>query len=493
MKFGPQKGHIACIFDNFFKDFGLVFVAAVVSLVSGDLDLLMENVGILVIVLLGPVLRVLGYLTTIYAIDEEKLLIKSGIFTKNELEVPLATITTVDFSQNIFHQIFGVYKLNIDNNANLADGQTKVHMTLKKADADMVKGLLMAGRKGMDGSNFAGEQDVSALPQREEGTRYAVKTSDLMMMGLLKSKLLFLLELFGAVAVLANLIPESFFESGAIDHVIEGMAELGATPAILICLAVFFVAGSVCGMAGSLIKYYGFKVLDNGEAVKIEYGLFNRKTYTIAKKKISGICYEQSALMRVAKIGIVNLMAVGYGAGSDEETSEEALLFPLLKENELRETMGKILPEIETAADYQKPEPKALRYFFIRFSVFFALAVLVGSFFLPRVDAFFEGVWILAAIYLLSRLVVAILDYMTTGAYGNREHFSFCYGGYKKHTVFVKTSMIESIESGGSIWKRKRQISDITIGCLSPGGESVQVVKNLPAKTFEELRGYLIY
>ena len=46
MKFGPQRGHITCIFDNFFKDFGLVLVAIVVSLISGDMDLLSENAGI---------------------------------------------------------------------------------------------------------------------------------------------------------------------------------------------------------------------------------------------------------------------------------------------------------------------------------------------------------------------------------------------------------------------------------------------------------------
>lgn len=493
MKFGPQKGHIACIFDNFFKDFGLVLAAILISLINGDMDLFSENIGVLVIVLLAPVLRVVGYLTTTYAVDEEKLLIKSGLFTKNVLEVPLSTITTVDFSQNLFHQIFGVYKLNIDNNANIADGQTKVHMTLKKDDANMVKGLLMRGRQGLDGSNFAAEQDGAALPQREEGTRYEVKNGDLLLTGFLKSKLIFFLELLGGVAVVVNLIPESFFESGILDRIIEAMAKMGATPVTLIGLVVLFIIGSVCGMVGSLVRYYGFKVLDNGEAVKIEYGLLNRKTYTIAKKKISGIYYEQSPLMRLAKVGILNLMAVGYGAGTDEDASEEAILFPLLKESQLMDMVSRILPEMQYSEPYQKPEPKALRYFFIRFSVFFSLAVLIGSFFLPKVDDFFQGAWILGALYLLSRLGVAVMDYLTTGAYGNEQHFSLCYGGYKKTTTFLKTSMIESIESGGSIWKRKREISNITIGCLAPSGESIQIVKNLPAKTFEELRSYLIY
>ena len=57
MKFGPQRGHIAYIFDNFFKDFGLVLAAIIVSLISGDMDLFSENIGVLVVVLLAPVLR----------------------------------------------------------------------------------------------------------------------------------------------------------------------------------------------------------------------------------------------------------------------------------------------------------------------------------------------------------------------------------------------------------------------------------------------------
>lgn len=493
MKFGPQRGHIACIFDNFFKDFGLVLLALIISLVRGDMDLLSENIGILVVVLLGPILSILGYLTTTYTVDEEKLVIKNGVFTKNSLEVPLSTITTVDFSQNIFHQIFDVYRLNIDNNANISEGDTKVHMTLKKADADVVKGLLMAGRRGLDGSNFAGEQEEIGLPKREEGTRYDVKSKDLMLMGLLKSKGVFLLELIGAVAVLVNLIPMDLEDETIIETIADIVNRLGATPVVLILIGIFFVLAAICGMVGSLVKYYGFKILDNGEAVKIEYGLLNHKTYTIPKKKISGVYYEQSALMRLTKTGILSLMAVGYGAGMDEESNEEALLFPLLAESRLKEITCSLLPELQHAETYQKAEPKACQYFFIRFSVFFGLACLVGTCFLPRVDDFFQGTWILGTMYLLWILIGVVLDYKTTGVYGNEKHFSLCSGGYKKWTHFIKTSMIESIESSGSTWKRKRGVADISIGCIAPMGQSKLDVRNLPDKIFEELKEYLIY
>ena len=61
---------------------------------------------------------------------------------------------------------------------------------------------------------------------------------------------------------------------------------IGMTAAIL--LLITFVISFICGMIGSLIRYYGFEILDNGEAIKIQYGLLTKKKYTIQKNRISG-------------------------------------------------------------------------------------------------------------------------------------------------------------------------------------------------------------
>ncbi len=503
MNFGPQKGHIACIFENFFGDFGLLLLAILVGVIRGDMTLIWENTGVLVIVLLGPISRVIAYLHTIYTVDHEKLIIESGWIRKQVLEVPISTVTTVDFSQNIFHQIFGVYKLNIDNTSNMTSGETKVHMTLSKSDAEIVKGLLIKGRDGLDGVNFAAEQehmqqavaqdvriDTETRPQKHH-QKFVVQNKDLLLMGALKSKTLFMVEVIGVLAVIGSFAPIP--EDALIDGAVRLVDLLGLGIVILVgFIGLLFLAG-IGGMVLTLIRYYGFKVLDNGEAIKIEYGLLDRKSYTMPKKKISGFYYEQSTLMRLAKVGTLNLMAVGYGSGSDENSSEESILFPLMKEQDVHQTISRILPEMQQAEVYHRPERHALRYFFLRFSVFFSIGFLGACIYLPKVSDFFEGVWIIGALLLVLSLVGAVLSYKCAAIYGNTEHFSLVYGGFKKMTVFVKSNMIESIENNGSIWKRKKGITSISIGCLAPMGFSSQGVDNLPASIFEELKEKLIY
>lgn len=496
MTFGPQRGHISCIFENFFKDFGMLLLAVVIDLVQGDMEILLENAAILAIILMGPVLRIVAYLTTTYEIDEEKLLIRSGWMKKQVLEVPISTVTTVDFSQNIFHQIFGVYRLNVDNSSNIANSQTKVHMTLKKSDAEQVKSLLIKGRSGVDGLNYAAEeaelQKVEHQPQEPSVQhKYEADGMKLLIMGALKSKLVFIFEVIGGLALLLSFVPVPE------DEIYDGLAELVAIIGIGVVLLLVFLGLLIlsipCSMIGTWIRYYGFKVLDNGQALKIEYGLINRKSYTIPKKKITGFYYEQSALMRLAKVGSLHLMAVGYGESGDENASEESILFPLIKEAEMKDSIGQILPQMKAQGSYTKPERKALPYFFLRFSVFFSVGILIACMFLPKASGFFNGMWVVGGFCLLMALIASILNYRCTSVYGNEEHFSFVYGGFRKMTVFVKTNMIESIQSGGSRWKRKKGIANISIGCLAPMGHSSQGVDNMPADAFDKLNQHLIY
>ena len=284
MEFGPKRGHPIFIVENFFKDFSLLLIAVVIGLIQGDMRVLYENIGVLVVVLLGPIQRIVQYFTTYYTVDSEKLTVKSGLFKKNQLELPLSTITTVDFSQNVLHQVFGVYRLNVDNASNISNTNTKVRMTFAKEDAFVVRDLLISGRKGLDGFNLGEE---GAALAGTEGKRIKVSAGDLMLLGLLKSKGLFFLQMFTVVTSalalfsvsLSNLLAESVADT------IYTMG-IGMTAAIL--LLITFVISFICGMIGSLIRYYGFEILDNGEAIKIQYGLLTKKKYTIQKNRISG-------------------------------------------------------------------------------------------------------------------------------------------------------------------------------------------------------------
>lgn len=487
MTFGPKRGHVLFIFESFFKDFGPLTLALLAGFLKRDMSIIYENACLMAIVLLGPAGRTIQYLCTRYTVDGERLLVESGWLKKERLEVPLSTITTVDFSQSLLHQIFGAYRLNVDNAGNMAEAKTQVRMTFGREDAFVVRDLLMAGRKGLDGFNLADETTAA----QEEGRTICVKAGDLLLLGALKSKGVFFAELIGLASTVFALFHQSFEAVG--EETSHLMEHWGLLPLLLAALAAGFVLAVLCGMAGTFVRYYGFRVLDNGQAVKIEYGLLTKKRYTIQKNRISGFSYRQSLFMRLFHMGTLQLFAIGYGGGGGEEASEEPILFPLIKEARLRSAMAEILPEMAETCAYYRSSKGSLHYFF--FGLGFAAALAAGgiSVWLSVTEPVCRGLWIAGLMILAYSVCGRILEYRHSAMYAGEQNFSMVNGGFQTDTVFIKTSHMEHVEAGASLWKRRKGIVSVRAGYIAPLSSAHMKIKNLPRAAFEEARNKLVY
>lgn len=488
MEFGPKRGHTLFIFENFIKDFGLLIIAILVGLIKGDMGVITQNLPVLIIVLVGPVGRVIQYLFTYYSIDDEKLIVKSGLFSKKTLEIPISTITTVDFSQKILHQVFGAYRMNIDNASNINDQKTKIKMTFSKSDALEVRNLLISGRTGIDGLNLASDGEEL---KKEQGTTYRVKAAQLLLMGAIKSKGIFLLQLIGLLSASSAYfnITKTVVDSG----LGRLMADMSLLHIILSMIVVVFILAVICGSIGCLIRYYGFHILDNGEAIKIEYGLLTKKRFTIQKKKISGFSYEQSLFMRWIGTGTLHLFAIGYGNSGDEDSSEDPILFPLLKTDGLREAIRHILPEMEAESAYERPQRESLRYFFYNTGFFFSLLLFVVCVYYSQTIVYCEDIWIVGVFLVLLSMTSIVMQYKNAAIYGNDKNISLVYGGFKKKTIFVKTNNVESVSEQAGYFKHKKGITNVTVSYIAPLAEANKKVKNVSLKAFENIKSKLIY
>ncbi|MGF6375704.1 putative membrane protein [Clostridiales Family XIII bacterium PM5-7] len=492
MKFGPKRGHVLFIFEHVIKDFGLLILAGMIFLVTRNPQIFTENIPLVAIVVFGPINRVIKYLTTTYAIDDEKLIIKQGWIAKKNIEIPLSTITTVDVSQSLINRVFNTYSLRADNASNLSDSETKIKMTFGKEDAFLVKSLLLSGKTTIDGFNLdaSGEEEKKAT-----GDAYIVKAKDLLIMGAIKSKGAFFIQasalLITGVSILSQMIDIS--SKGIASTLIDLAQNFGMTIMSLIGIFVFFLIAIVCGAVGTLIKYYDFHVLDNGESLRIEYGLITKKKFTIHKRKITGFFYEQSMVMNLLDTGVLHLFAIGYGQSGDEQTSEEPMLFPLLPKRLLTKVMGDILPEMKETSQYERPERKAFRYFFFRGGVVTAIILMAASIYVSLTYAIASTVWIFGVLCIIYTAVSSVLRYKHTGIYGNKKHISFTFGGWNKTFVFVKSNNVESISERASYFKHKKGVTNISIGYIAPHAEARNDAKNLSLGAYEQLKSTLIY
>ena len=132
MKYDKKRSHILIIFEQFIEIPLLIVGLILIFLILGEIN---ENIlTLFILIMLSPISKFLKYLTTYYYITDKFFVIDSGIINKKHQEIPLKSITTVDFSQNLLFQIFNVYKINVENSSETM-GKTNILLALKKDEA----------------------------------------------------------------------------------------------------------------------------------------------------------------------------------------------------------------------------------------------------------------------------------------------------------------------------------------------------------------------
>ncbi|MCI7303551.1 MAG: PH domain-containing protein [Clostridiales Family XIII bacterium] len=494
MRFGPRRGHFLFIFERFFRDFGLLLAAVVISLVLGDYQKLLENVPVLVVVLFAPISRLIQYLFTYYSIDDEKLLVESGWIKKKTQEIPLTNITTVDFSQNIVFQLFKVYSVNVDNAGSISGDSGKVKMAFKMKDAIAVKQLLLSKRQQPDP-----EIHNDRISEDDSGNTILAGTGEILLMGLLRSKALVVIQVLAYGGVAISLISRIFLSKNVDGQelMLNYFLSISAPLLIAALIIALYLLGVAINVILTTIKYYGFRITNRENSIFIEYGLLNKKTYTLIKEKISGVSYNQSILMRIFKRGTLEVFAVGYGS-NEEDSQEVAILYPIIKKDRLEFFLKRFLPELELEKSPIGTEAKAFPYFFLcgrfLFSALLLLSAAVSTVFFIRLPIIKAVVLVVCLLIFLSALASVILEYGNTAmAADSRTVFLTC-GGFTKRTVLLRTETIEYIEERATTRKkRKRGLTTIRLGILAPPAVSHQRVRNLAMGVFEEVREKLTY
>ena len=494
MKFGPVRGHPIYIFERFIVDFAPMMAVVIFSVVRGNFDLLTSNAATYVIILAAPFNRIATYLTTTYEIDDVRLTVKTGWLVKKNMEVPLSTITTVDASQSVIQKLIGAVKLNIDNASNVAGTATKITMTFSEENARKIKELLKPADNMVDGANIVSD---GAETHTETGRDYLFKAKDLLIMGAIRSKGAALLKLYvlasGAFSFIAGFITVS--DSKAAQWLEMEFEALGITASLIIAFAAVMVIAVIAGSIGTYIKYYGFHVMDSGDAIKIKYGLFTQKSYTIQKKKISGFYYTQSLFMRLLKTGTLYCFAIGYGGGGDDDTREDPIIVPLIRDSELRMVMARLLPEMQEVSPSVVPGRGTQKYFFYSATMVFAAIVLAATISLSIAD-FWAGsglLWIIGAVCFAMGIVGALMQKKNTSLSSNASNVTMTYGGFKKTTVCVKTRNIETVSARAGLFKARKGIKSVSIGFIAPLATAGATAKNLPDTAVDMIRSDLIF
>ncbi len=471
MEFKHRRGSFLIIFEKL-SEIPFLLISVIFSaflLKNFDTQALLP----VVFILLSPVLKLINYFFTYYTLTEEHLIVESGVLNKKRIEIPFSSITTVDLSQNILYQMFKVYKIKVDNasQTNEATNQSKINLTLKVDEAIKFKQIITS------------TNNIETVSKELEDRAIEADIRDFIKLGLLQSKFTYILSI---LAVFGSL-------TGAIVPILKDRI-VGALiiAFVVVALITIYLVAVIMSILKSVLKYYNFKVLADEDTLKVQYGLFNKKSFSLQKAKINGIILKQSILMRIFKLYTAEVIVIGYGDKSEQGGMEQAIIYPIASRDKVKEIVNTLLPEYSLDYTLCKSERKAIRYFFISPLFIFAIVLVIGAAITAMLIKNYIAIVVALALLAFS-VVDAIQKYINAGISVGESNVVLSAGAFSKRVAIIKTKSIESITASGSIFKRRKGFVSIKLGFVAPSRVSNISSLNLPAEQFDLLEEVLKY
>lgn len=398
--------------------------------------------GILALASLGLTGSVLSYLRFRFRIIDDRILVHSGVLHREELDIEFNRVQNVSIREPFYMRPFGLALLGIDT---AGSGKKEIVLGgIKKTLALTLRETILASKR----SPVSPDIDIP-VKEQQPGLLLTRSTRDIVIYGMTVNFLLWVAILFGALSgymeeIFGQLVDLSSIKtslavaqehSGAIVTVLTGLA----------LMVLVFLAFSLIGVAGALIRHHGYRLTVDGETYRKQSGLLSRHDESLKQHKIQAVVWKQNFMARL--FGRINMQLRLVSAGSGIETGQlptgpkAAFLVPALHPAEASKLSAEFLPGCET--DRVVFSSVHRRRFILKTLAVSGLPVAVGLSILPTLLVSWMFVLIipvvLSCFYLLVNQQWKKLGYGIVGEYG-----------------FVRTGMIGTQTTLFSLFKVQR-------------------------------------
>ncbi|RJE87743.1 hypothetical protein D3P07_15695 [Paenibacillus sp. 1011MAR3C5] len=437
-------------------------------------------------------------------LEEDRIIIRSGLFFRQEKTIYYTRIHSVNIEQPLIQRILGVVQLKIETPGgnNKADG---ILETLSKDEANRIKQLLRsysetgavqatnavdrdianAGLEGggQDDSVFAsatGEHQpvpsatLSSMSnegttgpsvgmaasignrQEEAGPSVTLDAGKLFQAAATSLNfglaIAFIAGLYSFADDFLNLIfPEHFFE-----QVVEDSVNQMSNAFFIAGLAVFVILFAwVLSILLYILKYSGFTMRREGKQLSLTYGLLEKKSILFDPKNVQAVIVNESWLRQIWGYGEVKLQVVS----SDKQ--EQLMLHPFLKVSEVQALIDQFVPGLKLPEPSElAPSPRKALIYYIRIPLLVAI-VLAGA-----CIAYFgaPGAWAFVLIPLV--LWWRISCHKAAGLLLQDDQLTLRRRTLQRITYYVRRQRIVTMSVKRSNAQRRKGISAISVHVL---------------------------
>jgi putative membrane protein len=282
--------------------------------------------GALYVLLPLAAFHALRYFTLRYRLQEPELFIRTGLFWLSERRIPLERIQDIRIQRGIFHQAFGVARLEITTAA--SEEQEAVLSVVSVAEAEQLRRAVFdhqAQREsGVTDDGKVGARGETLLRLGPRELILGAVTSRIVstLVALVSAVLYFTLFLSFVRGISAQ------WETYLTTWEEKLLPKLGGWWSFLLApfswddtlvgSVLLILGGLAVSLAAFVIRYQGYRLLRAGGVYSRSHGLFTIKSSSLNRDRIQALKIEESLLRRW-----IGLAAIWVDSGGDRAQVEE--------------------------------------------------------------------------------------------------------------------------------------------------------------------------
>ena len=452
---------------------------------------------------------VFRYFTLRYCIKDDHLVVTQGLIFRNARTIPVERIQNIDFVQNPLHRIFNVAEVKIETasgtkpeatlrvlsmaqmdtlrNAVFKNQAEVKNESLGEANAGENQSALNPGL-GVSSTSAHGTNQNASLSSTESVGRSNVGTSIDGQANESETKTLLQIPLGWLIRaglasnrgmVMIGVATGLYFQFGGDRRNLnfDWMRDMLPEGASIQSLTLGFIAASIgalilfrfFGVGWYILRFFGYKLVQRGDDLRISCGLFTKVSATIPRKRVQFISIHRNLIMKWMGYSSIRIETAG-GAGAGDQSAAESVskrwFIPIIPDADVPRILEVLRPGLswdEGSLDFKQVAPRTgIRL--CRLAVIQSILIGIGGLAIWRPWGFIAG------IIAVPCLVLWALKKSKSMRYA-RNHNSIVYrsGVFTKKTSMTFFEKVQTLSIAQSPFDRRWKMSTLLVDTAAAG------------------------
>ncbi len=399
------------------------------------------------------------YWFSTYRYAETELVVRTGVFFKNERHIPYARIQSVDAKQNVLHRLFRVVDVQVQTGTG---GEAEATLSVLPLEAlEEMRQRVFEGRAA--GAVVSGVGDEAggpaAMPAPAE-TVLSLTVRDTALSGLLDNR--------GWVVIGAAV--GLLYEMGLFER-FESLPQASWMTFAAIG-AGLFVISPVLSVVWAIVRLHGFTLTRRGEELFTEYGALTRVTATIPLRRVQAVKILRSpGHLLTGRAAVRVETAGGHGAQGQSGASDREWVAPIIRMEGVDDLVRLLVPGGSlTDVTWRPADPRAVTRR-VRLTMYVTLAAAAVA------AVWFDWRWVAPAAVVLAAIgAFGARQYVRSLGWFEGEAFvAFRSGWLSQAITLVPTPKIQAVELQESPFDRRWAMASVTVDTAGAGAHPIDV------------------